>query len=152
MDRWAKLASVSPALANLPLRSLAIAKIVKRVLHVAPARELPAFARTSFRSNFVRKFPQSGTGVPVLLWPGTWNNYFHPQALHSAAKVLSAAGNTVQVPRKHLGCGRPLYDFGFLDEAKRYLVRVLDELEPQIAVGVPVVCWNRAAPLFSETS
>jgi Fe-S oxidoreductase len=139
MDQWAKLASVAPALANLPLRIPAISKLAKRVLHVAPARELPAFAPTSFRSHFARTSARSDYGTAVLLWPDTWNNYFHPQALTSAAKVLSAAGNTVEVPRKHLCCGRPLYDFGFLDEAKRYLAKILDELEPQIAAGVPVV-------------
>jgi FAD/FMN-containing dehydrogenase/Fe-S oxidoreductase len=139
MDRWAKLASVAPSLANLPLRVPAIAKLAKHVLHVAPERELPAFARTSFRADFAMRSAPVEPGSSVLLWPDTWNNYFHPQALTSAAKVLSAAGNSVQVPRKHLCCGRPLYDFGFLDEAKRYLSRILDELGPQIDAGVPVV-------------
>jgi Fe-S oxidoreductase len=75
----------------------------------------------------------------VLLWPDTWNNYFHPQALESAAKVLTAAGTNVEIPKRHVCCGRPLYDFGFLDEARRYLLRILDEFEPQIAAGIPVV-------------
>ena len=36
-------------------------------------------------------------------------------------------------------CGRPLYDFGFLDKAKTYLKDILDEFEPQIMAGMPVV-------------
>jgi Fe-S oxidoreductase len=32
-----------------------------------------------------------------------------------------------------------LYDFGFLDEARAYLLRILDEFEPQIMAGQPVV-------------
>jgi Fe-S oxidoreductase len=54
-------------------------------------------------------------------------------------KVLTAAGNHVQIPKRHICCGRALYDFGFLDEARRYLLRILDELEPQISSGIPVV-------------
>jgi Fe-S oxidoreductase len=36
-------------------------------------------------------------------------------------------------------CGRPLYDYGFLDSASRYLERVLDVLRPYVRDGVPVV-------------
>ncbi len=42
-------------------------------------------------------------------------------------------------PRQHLCCGRPLYDFGMLGEAKNYLVRILQALGPQIDAGLPVV-------------
>jgi Fe-S oxidoreductase len=45
----------------------------------------------------------------------------------------------VQIPKRHVCCGRPLYDFGFLDEARKYLLRILEEFEPQINAGVPVV-------------
>jgi FAD/FMN-containing dehydrogenase/Fe-S oxidoreductase len=139
MDRWANLASIAPGLANLPLRVPLVETMVKRVLHVAPSRRLPAFAERSFRSNYAKRAGSKGSAGTVLLWPDTWNNYFHPQALSSAAKALAAAGNEVAVPRRHLCCGRPLYDFGFLDEAKRYLLSILDEMEPQILAGVPVV-------------
>lgn len=36
-------------------------------------------------------------------------------------------------------CGRPLYDFGFLDQARSYLLNILDIFEPQIRSGVPIV-------------
>ncbi len=29
---------------------------------------------------------------------------------------------------QHLCCGRPLYDYGFLDRAKQYLTTILDAL------------------------
>ncbi len=136
MDRFASLASHAPSLANLPLRVPVIASLAKKVLGIAPQRDLPAFASTNFRRTFKQ---QEHPGTPVLLWPDTWNNYFHPQALHSAAKVLSAAGNAVEVPRRHVCCGRPLYDFGFLDEARTYLLKILDDFAPQIMAGIPVV-------------
>jgi hypothetical protein len=36
-------------------------------------------------------------------------------------------------------CGRPLYDYGMLHLARRYLLRTLATLCPQIAAGVPVI-------------
>jgi Fe-S oxidoreductase len=139
MDRWARLASVAPSLANLPGRTPGIDSLIKSVLGVAPQRNLPQFAAKSFRDQFNRANRSAAGGQPVLLWPDTWNNYFHPQALSAAAKLLTAAGTSVQIPQRHACCGRPLYDFGFLDQARSYLLRILDQFEPQISAGIPVV-------------
>ena len=85
------------------------------------------------------RVPKQGSRGDVLLWPDTFNNYFSPQVSSSAQRVLEDAGFTVHVPQGHVCCGRPLYDFGFLDEAKRYLQRTLDRIAPQIDAGMPVV-------------
>ena len=73
----------------------------------------------------------------VLLWPDTWNNYYHPQSLHAAAQILEAAGFAPEVPRHHVCCGRPLYDFGFLKQARAYLEKILHDFAPQIDAGLP---------------
>jgi FAD/FMN-containing dehydrogenase/Fe-S oxidoreductase len=141
MDRWASLAASAPMVANLPLRVPGLRSVVKAILGVAQQRELPNFATHNFRDQFLRTDASAKRreGREVLLWPDTWNNYFYPNALTSAAKVLTDAGNFVRIPQKHICCGRPLYDFGFLDEARRYLLRILDDLEPQILAGIPFV-------------
>jgi Fe-S oxidoreductase len=140
MDRWASLASIAPSLANLPGRIPGVNSVIKSVLGVAQQRTLPQFATHTFRAEFNRTVaPSPANAQPVLLWPDTWNNYFHPQALTAAAKLLTASGSAVQIPKQHICCGRPLYDFGFLDEARRYLLRILDQFAPQIDAGIPVV-------------
>ncbi|MEK6397881.1 MAG: (Fe-S)-binding protein, partial [Terriglobus sp.] len=58
---------------------------------------------------------------------------------HAAADVLQDAGYTITTQRRHICCGRPLYDFGFLDEAKNYLRRVLDTFANEIDAGLPVI-------------
>jgi Fe-S oxidoreductase len=73
------------------------------------------------------------------LWADTFNNYFHPNTSKAALEVLQGAGFNVIVPQIHLCCGRPLYDFGLLDQAKDYLERILSVLTPQISAGVPMV-------------
>ena len=139
MDKWASLASIAPSLANLPTRLPGVNALIKSTLGIAPQRQLPAFAARSFRSDFLRNSGNTQQGREVLLWPDTWNNYFHPGALHAANQLLTATGHNVQIPQKHICCGRPLYDFGFLDEARKYLLRILDQFESQIIAGIPVV-------------
>ncbi len=140
MDRSARAASllpgITPRLANLPLRTPLVSSLIKRALGVAPQRTLPAFAPRSFQS----RLPASGgTGRQVLLWPDTWNNYYHPNTLAAAHRLLCQAGLRPYVPRKHVCCGRPLYDFGFLDQARTYLARILSRFASQIDNGTPFI-------------
>ncbi|MGC2475827.1 MAG: FAD-linked oxidase C-terminal domain-containing protein, partial [Candidatus Sulfotelmatobacter sp.] len=76
---------------------------------------------------------------PVVLWADTFNNYFLPATARAAVEVLETAGFRVLVPQANLCCGRPLYDFGMLDRAERLLLEILDQLEPEIEAGIPVV-------------
>ncbi|HZZ38250.1 MAG TPA: FAD-binding and (Fe-S)-binding domain-containing protein [Acidobacteriaceae bacterium] len=147
MDRLAQAASVmpgvTPSLANLPLALPGISHAVKAALGVAPERRLPRFVPRSFQSEWQRREGRrgaSGAGSQmVLLWPDTWNNYYHPQSLQAAARVLQGAGFSIEVPRQHVCCGRPLYDFGFLGQARGYLEKVLRLFAPQIDAGRPFV-------------
>jgi Fe-S oxidoreductase len=52
---------------------------------------------------------------------------------------MEAAGWRVLLPAGHGCCGRPLYDYGFLGLAERYLRRVLAAVAPALADGLPVV-------------
>jgi Fe-S oxidoreductase len=75
----------------------------------------------------------------VILWADTFNNFLHAETSAAALAVLQRAGLNVRVPRQHLCCGRPLYDFGMLDRAKEYLRTILDTLGPQIDAGTPII-------------
>jgi Fe-S oxidoreductase len=151
MDRWAAMATIAPGLANLPMSTPGIRSLVKAIAGVSPQRTLPQFAPRSFQSEYRKQAPGAGTGSPVLLWPDTWNNYFHPQVLGAAHEVLGKAGFQVQFPAKHICCGRPLYDFGFLDQARSYLENVMQRLGPQIDAGTPfVVLEPSCASVFRD--
>ena len=147
IDRWARLTSGFPRLANAGARAPGVAALVRKLLHLAPERELPRFATTTFRRWARRRgVGATGNGGPpaspdrdVILWADTFNNYFHPDAAVAAYEVLGAAGFGVRVPGGHLCCGRPLYDFGMLDRAKTYLRTVMDALGREIDAGVPMV-------------
>jgi FAD/FMN-containing dehydrogenase/Fe-S oxidoreductase len=143
MDRLAAAASLVPGLtpriANLPLRTPGVSRLVKAALGVAQQRTLPQFAARSFQSDWQQRSAKSSAGRAVLLWPDTWNNYYHPQSLHAAARVLHAAGFSPEVPARHVCCGRPLYDFGFLPAARAYLEKILRDFAPQIDAGLPFI-------------
>jgi Fe-S oxidoreductase len=49
------------------------------------------------------------------------------------------AGFTPYTPKQHICCGRPLYDFGFLKEARSYLETILRNFAPQIDAGTAFV-------------
>ena len=131
---WARLASRFPGMAN-GLTQGPFSGILKKLGGVHAGRRLPAFARRTFREGFAAK-----PGAPtVLLWPDTFTNFFQPHIAHAAVEVLEAAGHRVGIQRQVLCCGRPLYDFGMLDLARRQLRQILAALRPEIAAGLPVV-------------
>jgi Fe-S oxidoreductase len=111
----------------------------KWIVGIAPEREIPRFAGESFKEWF-RKRAACNEGRPaVILWPDTFNNYFHPYVAKAAVEVLEDAGFQVKVPEADMCCGRPLYDYGLLGKAKKYLLRILDLMRPEIEAGTPFV-------------
>jgi FAD/FMN-containing dehydrogenase/Fe-S oxidoreductase len=143
IDRWARLASIAPGLVNAINAAPGVGALLRRALRIAPQRELPRFAPTNFREQARRRGVHTtdalGNEPSAVLWIDTFNNYFHPETSLAALEILTGTGFHIAVPRQHLCCGRPLYDFGLLDEAKRYLRRVLHALGPAIDAGHPVI-------------
>jgi FAD/FMN-containing dehydrogenase/Fe-S oxidoreductase len=148
IDRFAQLASLAPNLVNVINHTPILSRLIKSLLHIHPNRTLPRFSRpftpdrrhaSDARRRRDRRNPLPAEAPSVFLWADTFNNYFHPSTLRAAHQVLTTAGFRVAVPNHHLCCGRPLYDFGMLDTAKKYLRKVLDALAPQLAAGTPIV-------------
>jgi Fe-S oxidoreductase len=78
-------------------------------------------------------------GTPVVLWPDTFNDHFHPETAKAAAELLESAGFDVRIPSRRVCCGRPLYDYGLLPLARRMLLDVLDVIRDEIRAGLPVI-------------
>jgi Fe-S oxidoreductase len=135
IHRWAGVASWMPGLANFGARL----PLTKWVAGIASQREMPRFARQTFRTWFRKRGPSKGTGERVMLWPDTFNNYFRPQTAIAATRVLESLGFDVVIPKRALCCGRPLYDWGRLDQAKALWRQTLDTMKDEIAAGTPVI-------------
>ena len=139
IDRWARLAARAPRLANVVNAAPGLSSLAKRWAGIAVERRIPRFAPATFVRWFEGRRASAGSGHDVLLWPDTFNNHFHPETAIAATRVLEAAGYAVRIPREPLCCGRPLYDFGMLDEAKAQLAAILRALRPELEAGVPIV-------------
>jgi Fe-S oxidoreductase len=136
---WAELASKDPALANFFTQTPGLSSAAKLAAGYAQQRQMPRFAPQTFKEWFRKRKPQNEGHPEVILWPDTFNNYFTPKVAKAAVDVLEKAGFCVRVPRQRLCCGRPLYDYGFLDVARVWLDQILDALRPAIQAGIPVV-------------
>ena len=147
IDKWSRVASLWPGLVNLLATTPGTREMMKAAAGIAPERSIPQFAPETFKAWFAKQPQKHHQRPKVLLFADTFNNYFLPQTARAAVEVLEHAGYQVLVPMEHVCCGRPLYDHGFLDEAKRYLRHVMRALAPYVEQGIPIVllepsCWS----------
>ncbi len=138
IHRWAPLGALLPRLTNFLTHAPGLGRVAKAIAGMAKERTIPRFARHTFRSQF-RSKRVDGSRPRVLLWPDTFNNHFYPTILSATQEVLVHAGFDVEIPPVRLCCGRALYDYGMLDEARRLWRKTLNVLEPYLADGTPVV-------------
>jgi FAD/FMN-containing dehydrogenase/Fe-S oxidoreductase len=144
IGQWAPWASRVPRLANFMTSAPPLARIGKWVAGVATERSLPAFAPKSFRASSGKKrtaHDANGKAArpKVILWVDTFNDHFSPRVATAAVEVLERLGYEVVLPCKRLCCGRPLYDYGLLDEARALLSDIVETLADDIRGGVSVV-------------
>lgn len=136
---WSRMASKSPRLVNFLTNAPILGSIMKKTLGMPKQRKLPKYARETFKAWFAKRPLVNKDKPKVILWPDTFNNYFHPESAKAAVEVLEHLGYRVEVPMQHLCCGRPLYDYGFLDTAKAWLKQIVTVLREDIRNEVPIV-------------
>lgn len=143
---WSRIASKVPFIANFFFHAPFISNIVKTFAGIDQKRKMPRYADVTFKEWFlnrqrstVNRQPKMSNGKQVILWADTFNNYFLPQTLVAAVEVLEAAGFDVIVSKKSMCCGRPLYDFGMLNTAKKMLLDIMQNLKQEIRNDIPIV-------------
>ena len=136
---WARLGSQAPWLFNAAARNALFGAAGKYAGGIARERSIPPLAPQTFRAWRRRNPTHNPDGKKVLLFPDTFNNYFRTPTAIAATLVLEAAGWQVVIPPKPLCCGRPLYDWGMLDTAKKWLCDVMNCIGPEIDEGTPMV-------------
>src|SRR5215218_9330253 len=135
----ARLAQYVPRLANLVTHTPELKELIQKAGGLATEREMPPFATQTFKAWYRERGMVNPTAPPVVLFPDTFNNYFHPEAAKAAAEVLEHAGYRVIVPQQPLCCGRPLFDYGMLDTAKAFFERLVEGLRPYVREGTPII-------------
>ncbi len=137
---WARIGSRMPQLANWAMHAPVISGIMKKMTGIAMQRDMPPFAEETFKHWFFHEIKNNPPSEKrVIFWADTFNNYFHTEVAKSAVRVLIDAGWHVIVPKVNLCCGRPLYDYGMLNTAKKWLREILDNLREEIRNGTAMV-------------
>ncbi len=132
-----KLASLFPSLSNSIIRLKPIKKILEKVVGIDSRRNMPAFAKETFRQWF-SKYTSSDQGGEVVLFVDVFTNYHEPEIAISAVKVLELMGFKVSVAET-MESGRPQLSKGFLKEAKKIAEKTIEELAGFTAKGIPVI-------------
>jgi Fe-S oxidoreductase len=137
IHRWARLAEPAPWLANAAIRAPGLSRLAKWAAGIDPRAQMPRFASATLRRRLGGR--PLGKGARVILWPDTFNNHFRAETGMAAARLIAAAGYEVVLPPRPLCCGRPLYDWGYLDEAKALWEKTFAVLADDIAAGTPII-------------
>jgi len=148
---WARMASAMPSTVNFFTQTPGLSNVAKLAAAYSQRRQIPPFAPETFKRWFARRGVRNPDKPPVILWADTFNNHFTPNVAKAAVEVLEDSGYRVRVPRQSLCCGRPLYDYGMLNAAKKLLLEILAVLRPAIQRGLPVVVLEPScATVFRE--
>ena len=140
IHKAARIASKMPAVVNFFTHAPIMSSIAKSIAGIHPKRTIPTFANETFKSWFKkRRKSDDAKQKQVILWADTFNNYFRTETAKAAVKVLEAAGFQVKVYKQNLCCGRPLYDWGMLKEAKNLLEEILTVVDKDVSDGIPIV-------------
>ena len=75
----------------------------------------------------------------MLLFVDTFTETLTPEVGRAAVRVHEAAGYRVELASRPVCCGRPLFDHGLLDTARRQLTHLARTFGPAARAGVPIV-------------
>ncbi|MFC7446810.1 FAD-binding and (Fe-S)-binding domain-containing protein [Rhodococcus daqingensis] len=139
LPRWARYGGRLPRIINAATAIGPLRRNGLRISGLDPRREVPRFADETFRRWWRRRPAPTGSDREVLLWIDTFTDAFTPAVGRAAVALLEAAGYRVLITRRSACCGLTWISTGQLDGARRQLRRTLDQLQPHLEAGRPVV-------------
>jgi FAD/FMN-containing dehydrogenase/Fe-S oxidoreductase len=134
-----RVASRMPKVVNALARNRMSGSLLKRLAGVSQRREIPEFAKQTFRHSVLAAKLRKEQRPTVVLWPDTFTDLYLPARGDATVQVLEYAGERVVLPQQWACCGRPLYDSGMLGLAQWTARKTLDALDTFLAAGLPVV-------------
>ncbi|MET3961269.1 FAD/FMN-containing dehydrogenase/Fe-S oxidoreductase [Marmoricola sp. OAE513] len=137
LPRWA--AMTPPRVANLALRSRALASVVKRVAGIDARRGLPAFSPQRLRSYAEPSRVRPASSPDVWIWADSFTDHFASETGRAALDLFAAAGIDAKVIPERACCALTWITTGQLDQARSILDGSLSTLYPYVASGVPII-------------
>lgn len=137
LPSWNKLAGISPSISNTVLAS-PLGGLLKRGAGVDVRRNLPKFAKKTFRSQF-KPVKTAGVNGTVMIWVDPFTDRFAPEVGIDTAKVLTAAGYDVILSPKKAGCALTWISTGQLTKARQITQNTVELLLPYVEQGIKIV-------------
>ena len=126
ISQIAKFGHPFAPIVNIFLSASIFGGLREKLIGLSKLRTLPKLSRVSFRAKAKRLIKYSGEPDCLLLLDA-FNEYFFPDTSMDALKVLLAMGYRVRI-LSTIGAGRTLISKGFLDQAKKHSLRLVDEI------------------------
>jgi len=163
LPRYAPVVSKLAPLLNLRNSMPLLARLSEGWTGFSAKRSLPTWQSRTFLSAAQNEPPRGATAMrgaadhaspassgasggsrEVVLFADTFNNYFEPDNLRAAQRVLEAGGYAVHIARprdngRPLCCGRTFLSAGMVEEARVEAKRLIDAIKPYADRGVPIV-------------
>ncbi|MDH3735051.1 MAG: FAD-binding protein, partial [Gemmatimonadota bacterium] len=149
LPRLARWISRVPTFANMRNHAGPFAALIDGTLELASDRPLPRWAPRPFAPP--RKQREAAAHDPataarkgrrVVVFVDTFTRYFEPENAYAAARVLQAAGYSVQYaerPGRPVCCGRTYLNAGLVEEARAEMDRLVQVLLPFADRGIPII-------------
>ena len=147
--RLNRLGMVFPALTNFFLANKVTSSILKKVLHVAPERNLPLLGKESVRKWF------SGSPLPwqraikerkIYFFADEFTNYNDVEIGKKALLLLHKLGYQIEIP-DHVESGRAYISKGLLQQAQNLANQNFDLLADKISENTPLIGLEPSAIL-----
>ena len=144
---YAPVAARFSWLANLLQAARRHIPVLSSVLEVVTGftarRDLPKWSAHPFCDAEANHEQLADDRKPVILFADTFNRYFEPENLRSAARVLDAAGYQLFIPetqdKKPICCGRTYLSAGLVDKARQTAEKLVSTYLPFAEQGIPIV-------------
>ncbi len=146
LPRYAPFASMVPGLMNIRNNVGFLASLMESVTDFTAQRDFPVWDSKPFKDDEIVSSDKNA----VVIFADSFNRYFEPQNLRSAARVLKALGCSVTTAssgekRRPLCCGRTFLSAGLTDQAKQEAEKLVSRLLPyakngQMIVGLEPSC------------
>ena len=148
IGRYLPLLSKAPRVVNKLVSNSLVKKVISKSLDIVEHHNLPILDHQPFSDwaqlnayQSTKDFYWFGddSNPPVVLWIDSFNGYYRSKVLKSAVRALLSVNYKVAIARRRFCCGRPLYEHGFLDQAKKQLNEILDDFLPKLPTQAKVI-------------
>ena len=147
VGNWLPLAARFSTIFNFVLRSR-LGNVIRTLLSIEKDKKMPLIAAQIFASWAKKNATHedehfywhgNANHASVVLWADSFNAHYSPHLLQSAVNVLTQSRFRVAIAKAHFCCGRPLYEFGFLKQAKKQLHIIFEQFCPNLPDQTPVI-------------